>query len=296
MISAGTLLAAALAPATKTVYSKVWHKFNLFTVSIEQPCLPASVAVVSLFIGSLVSSSTPPKPSSLATSLSAISYYHKISGVPDPTSDFLIRKLLQGLSKSNPSSDHRLPITFPLLQTIISSSTQVTSSPYEASLLPAMYSLMFHAFLRIGEVTTSPHNIQLHQVSVQSHITLVFTSFKHHHGPPFTLIIPPSQSTSCPVSLLSTYLGVRGRSPGPLFSYPDQSPISPSRFRALLKMSLSYSSIQSSNITPHSFRIGAATFAASQGLSSSQIQAMGRWHSSASDKYIRISSFKTPQS
>jgi len=104
------------------------------------------IYVVSLYIGNLVSSPTPPKPSSLATSLSAIAYYHKIAGLTDPTSDFLIRKLLQGLAKSNPSGDQRLPITLPFLQTLISSATQVTSSPYEASLLSAMYSIMFHAF------------------------------------------------------------------------------------------------------------------------------------------------------
>jgi len=102
--------------------------------------------------------------------------------------------------------------------------------------------------------SSSPHNIQVHQISVQTHITLVFTSFKHHQGPPFTLTIPPSpSSTSCPVALVSTYLGVRGRSPGPLFAYPDMSPISPSRFRTLLKMSLSFSSIPSSKHNPPQF-------------------------------------------
>jgi hypothetical protein len=38
----------------------------------------------------------------------------------------------------------------------------------------------------------------------------------------------------------------------------------------------------------HSFRIGAATHAASRGYSDQDIQIMGRWHSDAFKKYIRI--------
>ena len=274
------------------MYAKVWSKFCQFAISINHVYLPASVPLVALYIAHLVSTPPIPKPSSLATSLSAISYYQKIAGSPDPTAHFLIRKLLQGVSKSNPSSDLRIPITIPILHKLISSAYHISNSPYEAALLTSMYTLMFHAFLRVGEVTSSPHNIQFSQVNIQKDITLVFHSFKHHQGPPFSLTIPPTHPSSfCPVRALGNYIISRGRSPGPLFCYPDGAPITTSRFRALLAMSLSFNSLQSHHITPHSFRIGAATYAASRGYSSTQIQSMGRWHSSASDRYVRISSF-----
>ena len=48
------------------------------------------------------------------------------------------------------------------------------------------------------------------------------------------------------------------------------------------------------HITPHSFRIGAATFAATQGYTAQQIQAMGRWKSSAFQRYVRVSSIQLP--
>ena len=39
----------------------------------------------------------------------------------------------------------------------------------------------------------------------------------------------------------------------------------------------------------HSFRIGAASFAAEQGLSDAQIRVLGCWKSNAFHKYIRVS-------
>ena len=44
-------------------------------------------------------------------------------------------------------------------------------------------------------------------------------------------------------------------------------------------------------IKGHSFRIGAATTAASLGFTEDQIQRMGRWRSDAVKKYIRITIF-----
>ncbi len=43
----------------------------------------------------------------------------------------------------------------------------------------------------------------------------------------------------------------------------------------------------------HSFRIGAATFAAERGFSDAQIRSMGRWQSDAFRKYIRTPSLSS---
>ena len=45
--------------------------------------------------------------------------------------------------------------------------------------------------------------------------------------------------------------------------------------------------------TKDSFRIGAATYAAEQGISDTKIRHMGRWKSDAFKKYIRISSMES---
>jgi hypothetical protein len=64
-------------------------------------------------------------------------------------------------------------------------------------------------------------------------------------------------------------------------------------FSSLLASSLAWANLANANIRPHSFRIGAATFAAAQGYTSCQIKKMGRWNSNAFEKYIRINAFKT---
>ena len=55
---------------------------------------------------------------------------------------------------------------------------------------------------------------------------------------------------------------------------------------------LNFLGLNSNLYKGHSFRIGAATHAASLGWSESQIRRLGRWNSNAMERYIRISSFK----
>ena len=162
--------------------------------------------------------------------------------------------------------------------------------------MAAVFSTMFHAFLRLGEVTASPHNIQFNQVALESSsVAITFSSFKHHQGPPITLSIQASASENCClVKLLKSYLTKRGSTPGPLFCFPGNLPIQPARFRSLLSYAIARANLASLYITPHSFRIGAATFATTQGLSSSQIQAMGRWRSNAFQKLLRIATITVP--
>ncbi len=52
-------------------------------------------------------------------------------------------------------------------------------------------------------------------------------------------------------------------------------------------MAASYHGIKG-YLTPHTFRIGAATWAALQGADDDEIRRMGHWSSNAALKYIRI--------
>ena len=187
--------------------------------------------------------------------------------------------MLSGLSKSKPSSDPCLPLTPPLLQPRINAASKVSSSPFHQALFPAMFSLMFRAFLRIGEVTSSPHNLQFHQVTLTpSSVSLTFTSFKHSNGNPVMVSILSSTSTViCPVRLLHTYLALSRAAPGPLFCYTNLDTVPPSYFRAFLNSSLTHAGLSQYRFTPNSFTIGAATYAAGTGVPSEQFKVMGRW-------------------
>ena len=95
-------------------------------------------------------------------------------------------------------------------------------------------------------------------------------------------------SLFCPVQHMKSYLLLRGASSGPLYCFPNGSPISRSFFNQHLHKSLIWAGLSTSLYKGHSFRIGAATTAAIMGVSGDDIQRMGRWKSQAFRKYIRI--------
>ena len=64
--------------------------------------------------------------------------------------------------------------------------------------------------------------------------------------------------------------------PGPLFHLADGSPVSRSTFSDKLSMAIKYCGLDPSRYKGHSFRIGAASFAADAGMSDAQIRALGR--------------------
>ena len=116
--------------------------------------------------------------------------------------------------------------------------------------------------------------------------------FKHHSGPPFTVIVNSSHH-NCPVKSLSAYFVLRGQSTGPLFVFQDSKPVSSQYFSHIFKRCLVLLDLDCTYFKPHSFRIGAATHAFSTGASMETIQQLGRWKSNAFRKYIRVNCVNT---
>ena len=165
-----------------------------------------------------------------------------------------------------------------------------------------MYAIAFFAALRIGEITCQPKQtnrnlIFLNQASfMKCHgdsidtVQLTLTHYKHSNpAEPVNIFIYQAQPV-CPVNLLLAYLKLRGTSPGPLFCWPDLSPISRKFFTNALADSLRFCDLDVSGYKSHSFRIEAASWAASKGMSDAQIRAFGRWKSNAFLRYIRAPS------
>ena len=290
----GQYILASLAPSSRILYAKSAMRLRDFAVSLETPIIwvPAPVSLICTFIVHLLETGLAP-PTILST-LSAISFFHKLFHFEDPTTDLLVKRIVIGAQKTHPSSEERVPITIPILHTLCDSCIEVTSTAYAATLLRAAYLLMFHAFLCVGEVTSSRNNIEWSPLTMlPDSATITFHRAKHLVGPPISVSVPSEVGQYCPVANLRRYLNMRGESPGPLFCYPDCHAISTSQFNAWLKLSLSRASLSSLTIKSHSFRIGAASHAAAIGYSDTQIQNMGRWNSDAFKRYIRIPSFQS---
>ncbi len=79
----------------------------------------------------------------------------------------------------------------------------------------------------------------------------------------------------------------RGTSDSPLFRFEDGRYLTRELFVAAVRESLVRAGVDPLRYAGHSFRIGAATTAAEQGIQDSLLKALGRWEGSAYTVYIR---------
>ena len=92
----------------------------------------------------------------------------------------------------------------------------------------------------------------------------------------------------CPVAAVLAYMVLRGRGKGPFFRFKDGSPLTRARYVSEVKRALTKAGVDSSHYSGHSFRSGAATTAAQQGIGDATIKLLGRWKSGAYQLYVKI--------
>lgn len=228
--------------------------------------------------------------SSIVSRLSAISFWIRAKGWSLVTQSHLVFRALRGVrALSFQSGNPKFPITPDVLNSLCSYLPSAGFSNYEVICFRAMFLLAFHAFLRVGELCGSKHALQLSDVSLHdSYLAIHFASFKFSCGRYPKIFIPARPYQHCPVKAMREYLSKRGLNTGPLFLDHDGKPLSISSFRASLKRVVKTAGLSSKGISPHSFRIGAATTAAALGIPDETIQRMGRWTSRAFLRYIRF--------
>ena len=264
--------------------------------------LPISPAMLALFIAYMFDQQYA--PSTVNTYVSSLSYSHKLSGLPDPTRVFYIVQMLKGYGKKGFRLDCRLPITLPILKNLLEISPHITGSQYQICQFRAMCSLAFFAFLRIGKITTMKSSgcqpLQMHQLAKTydtcnqvDGIKLTFLDFKHNYDKrSFTLILK-RQPNSCPIALLLDFLFQRGNQQRAIFLTQHGAPITRESFASRLIAAIRYCGPDPTWYKGHSFRIGAASFAAEQGMSDAQIHTLGCWQLNAFHQYIQVPSMTT---
>ena len=102
-----------------------------------------------------------------------------------------------------------------------------------------------------------------------------------------TLLIGQTNQSICPVNAMKHYLTRRGITPGPLFIFASGRPLTKDALTAETRQFLSHLGCQASDYAGHSYRIGAATAAASAGLPPWLVKTLGRWSSDCYDRYIQ---------
>ena len=291
------LLNKSLAYSSIKVYKRAWglasEALALIYPNVDiHNLLPLSRNSVLYFIGYLslkrLSSST------ITTYVSAIGYVHKVSNFINPTTNFLVQKVLAAVNKVNPSSDSRLSITLHILHQLVLSVPHVISDHYQVVLLKAMFLFAFYGLMRVGEIayssSTRNPTITLDQITIfPTHLVIRITHFKHNPSRrPLEIVIKKQRDpTVCPLANLCNYMLLRGWGPGPLFVFQDGPVVVSSFFSSRLTMCINFLGIDPSLYKSHSFRIGAASLLASLRYSDSQIRLIGRWKGDAFKRYIR---------
>ncbi|EDO25941.1 predicted protein, partial [Nematostella vectensis] len=220
------------------IYRRAWNLFSQFIYATNiafSATLPISPSTLALFIAYLFDKNYAPATGN--TYVSALGYLHRLSDLPDPSKAFFILQMLKGYGKIGFRLDSRLPITLPILHKLIEAANNFSLSSFLIARFQAMCLLAFHAFLRVGEITTSSGNkgnppLAIYQITKMVNeqkeivaLKLTFGNFKHSYNQhPFSIEVS-RRNDVCPVQHIMKYLSLRGSGPGPIFISADGSPV-----------------------------------------------------------------------
>ena len=263
---AGFLVLSSLSSASQKVYRRGILKFAefcnaTFNSASTQDYFPVSQSRIILFISYHHSLSYA--HATICTYVAAVNFLNELTGHINHNNSFIVQKCLKGLQRQSPTNMPRQPITIEILHNLLATIRKNTSDSYSAALYQAMFSLAFHAFLRVGEFTIrnkddsnnvlQRHNLKLCSLSTGHSMELTMLNFKGNTSrTPFTLNIPATGAPFCPVEIISHYLSFGGNDPGVLFRHKNGNPISRSDFTALLEYFLDQIGISHTHIKPHS--------------------------------------------
>lgn len=270
------LLEASVAPATARVYNKYVDKYLTFSTTLETSAAPFHHSLVEMWLASL--SNQHLSYSSIQSHLSALRHHVNKLGLIVDLNTPRIRMILKGIKRSTPAS-------LVLKNAMTLSHLRRLCSITDSLMLKSMFTLAFFGFLRVSELCMSSSKHHLLRGSIKlgrtGSITLKFASFKHSKQPVAVKVRSFKDVTICPWRALHTYLSsAKLVASSPLYDMTTE------QFRNKFQELCNLAKIKT-KLTPHSFRHGGATWAASECWPDVRIRAHGRWSSDAYKKYVR---------
>eukprot|EP00731_Ephydatia_muelleri_P033273 Em0027g21a len=261
------LFSAGLATSTKKTYKTGGDRYVDFCTKAGITAFPVSERALSLFAASLFNDGL--SGNTAKTYLAGIRYTQIAMGLPDP-------------------------------KICAMQCWAVSGSQHNSSMLWAASCMCFFGFLRSGEIVVpsdaeydaSVHlsygDVKADSVQKPSYLEVAIKASKTD---PFRkgvkVYLGASGAELCPVAAILSYMVIRGSLPGPFFMFEDKRPLTRDRFVGEMRKALEQAGVTAKQYSGHSFRIGAATTAASCGLQDSLIKTLGRWESAAYAVYIR---------
>ena len=253
---------------------------------------PSDEITISLFITHLHNMNN--SYGTICTVLSGVSYYHKLKGLKDPCKSFLSKQILAAIGKKGCVADRRKPITIEILSQLMSALANLGLPHSEVLLFKGIFLTAFHFALRISEYTKSQHTLTIDNLCISANsMSLNFSSFKHSStdtllSHKFQAIDPQDPiSNLCPVKAMANYIELRGLGKGPLFMLGGKA-VPRKFFAKILRQAIVNIRLSPTCYTSHSFRIGATTWWADQGVAEDEIRRRGRWRNASTYQvYVR---------
>lgn len=301
-----------MAESTRKSYASGKARYSNFCRGIGVSAVPTSEPLLCRFVAQLANENV--SHATIKSYLSAVRHLHIARGVGDPGISRMPRleQVTRGIKatqvKTPPQRGGdgrrvRLPITITLLGKLRQSWPQERDK-WDNIMLWAVCSLCFFGFFRSGELTIPAQgafdqgaHLCFSDVTVDSaeNPQVLKVRLKASKTDPFRegidVFVGKTDNDLCPVAAVLRFMTLRGPGPGPLFAFRDGRPLTQPRLVTEVKTALKKAGVDCSNFSGHSFRSGAATTAASQGIEDATIKMLGRWRSNAYQLYI-----KTPRS
>lgn len=205
-----------------------------------------------------------------------------------------LERVVRGFKRvvGTPLPAAKLPITLPLLRRLVRALYTVCPSQHDRRMYRAAFCLAFACFLRSGELTweaQGPNVLTVSSVSFASDGSYATLTLPASKTDPFrqgvTLTAPAVPLSTCAVSALAV-ICQRREPHEPLFALEGRQPFTRSAFVAMLRRCLEACQVPSWSYSGHSFRRGAATWAASNGVDADTIRGLGRWRSDCFRRYV----------
>ncbi|SNX85439.1 uncharacterized protein MEPE_04148 [Melanopsichium pennsylvanicum] len=293
--SAALLLWNGLATSTRARSAAVCTNFASFVairLHLARP-FPATPAMLIEWVAHLYESGKT--HNTLKRDLAVIKSWHVDLGLSTTAFDSeRLERVVRGFKRvvGTPLPIAKLPITLPLLRRLVHALYTVCSSQHNRRTYRAAFCLAFACFLRSGELTWEAQDANVLTISSVSFATdgsYATVTLPASKTDPFrqgvTLTAPAVPLSTCAVSALAIIC--KRREPHePLFTLEGRQPFTRSAFVATLRQCLEACHISSQSYSGHSFRRGAATWAASNGVNADTIRGLGRWRSDCFRRYV----------
>ena len=297
--------AKGLATSTRRTYRSAQERFLRFCQAGGFSPIPVSQSLLCMYVSYLAEQNL--KHGSIKVYLSAVRNLQIASGHPDPfvgaampQLDQVMKGIKRVQAEKGGNQRERLPIS-PSILLGLKKVWSASMSEHDTKMVWAACCLCFFAFLMVGEMTVPDDmaydpsvHLSIKDISVDnsSNPSSMCIKIKQSKTDPFRrgidLFVGKTNSSLCPVSAVLNYLCTHGMETGPLFRFRDGKVLTRQRFVTAVKAGLDKAGIDSSKYSGHSFRIGAATTAAQNGMEDSIIKTLGRWESLAYLRYVKI--------